>query len=67
MQGLTQEPLPRRASAAERSEGYFLSSLDLRAGLETRVMAASMVPLEVWGELQRLQSLWGAAAPYVAV
>ena len=41
-----------------RSEGYLLSSLDLRAGLEVDVVAAAGLPADVLRELQRLDSWW---------
>jgi hypothetical protein len=39
-------------------EGYLLSSLDLRAGLEMRRVAVAQLPAEVLRELLRLRSIW---------
>jgi hypothetical protein len=51
-------PLARR----ERTEGYSMSSFDLRNGLEVRVMAPGLVPADAWHELTRLQALWRAGS-----
>ncbi len=57
---------PRRPTIAERSEGCFMSSLDLRAGLDMRVVAGHELPHEVWCELLRLQARWRTMSPHAA-
>lgn len=39
-------------------EGCLDSSLDLRSGLEMRVLEAAALPPELWRELQRLRASW---------
>jgi len=54
---------PRR-SPMTYIEGCLDSSLDLRTGLELRVLEAAALPPEVWRELQRLRASW--AGPQAA-
>ena len=42
------------------SEGYLGSTLDLRAGLDVRLVSSSLVPHETWAELRRLRESWQA-------
>ncbi|GMV45690.1 MAG: hypothetical protein AMXMBFR66_10880 [Pseudomonadota bacterium] len=48
---------PRRIPVAYL-EGCLDSSLDLRSGLEMRVLEAAALPPELWRELQRLRASW---------
>ena len=54
----TLQPPIEGPARTERAEGYMMSSLDLRAGLETRVLAIGSLPAEVLRELQRLSDCW---------
>ncbi|MFO1292485.1 MAG: hypothetical protein U1F07_05325 [Rubrivivax sp.] len=55
---------PPRRIAVPYLEGCFDSSLDLRSGLEMRVLEAAALPPELWRELQRLRASW--AGPQAA-
>jgi len=50
--------LPAEALPGFDREGYLLSSLDLRAGLEMRRVAVAQLPADVLRELLRLRSVW---------
>ena len=45
-----------------RPEGYMMSSMDLRAGLETTALAIGTLPVEVLRELLRLRESWSSPA-----
>jgi len=55
---VVEEPLP-----VPKAESYWLSSLDLRYGLDMRVLAVSRLSRDVLRELLRLHGHWHAAAP----
>jgi hypothetical protein len=43
---------------APSASGYMLSSLELRAGLDVWAVPAGALPLDLLGELLRLQASW---------
>lgn len=59
---------PTRATPGA-TDGYMVSSLDLRAGLTVREVPATSLPDEVVRELARLRRTWASpatATPYKA-
>jgi hypothetical protein len=61
--------LPVRATPRSTTDGYMVSSLDLRAGLSVREVLATSLPDEVVRELARLRRTWASPAtstPYKA-
>ena len=61
--------LPARRAPHGTTDGYMLSSLDLRAGLSVREVLATSLPDEVVRELARLRRTWVSPAtstPYKA-
>ena len=60
-QGLARAARPP-AARGESAQGYMLSSFDLRAALEVKLLAISALPAEVLRELHRLRLCWGPAA-----
>ena len=55
-------PRPRSFEAAHAASSYQLSSYELRAGLEVRLLPFAHLPADIMRELQRLQFCWPQSA-----
>ena len=55
-------PRPRSFEAAHAASSYQLSSYELRAGLEVRLLPFAHLPADIVRELQRLQFCWPQSA-----
>jgi hypothetical protein len=53
---------PRSLSKTDAETGFMGSSLDLRAGLEVRLVGLSQLPLELLREFARLRACWDGEA-----
>ena len=51
-------PRPRSFEAAHAASSYQLSSYELRAGLDIRLLPFAHLPADILRELQRLQICW---------
>ena len=55
-------PSPRSPEAVHAASSYQLSSYELRAGLDVRLLPFAHLPADIMRELQRLQFSWPQSA-----